>query len=791
MKSRFELLAPAGSFDALKAAIAAGCDAVYCGGNMFGARAFANNFSTEELIEAIDYCHIYGKQLYLTVNTLLKNDEIDELLYNYIKPLYEAGLDAVIVQDLGVLRFIKAHFPDLELHASTQMTILGDNFANELKDLGVKRVVTPRELSLSEIRNIYDKTGMEIETFIHGALCYCYSGQCLMSSLIGQRSGNRGKCAQPCRLPYKLDDEKNTEYYLSPKDLCALENLPDILEAGIYSLKIEGRMKNPEYVSVVTSIYRKYINIYESKGREGYSVDKADINKLMDIYNRGGFTDGFFKIQNSDDIIYTKRPNHMGVKAGTIKSITKDIIYFDNIIDLNKNDVLEFRLKNNEYVSFNLGSDFKKNSKCNGFLYKKGIKSVKELYNTDIYRTKNSALNVEMYGEKLTLNCNIIIKKDEDIVMTVYNDKLKLSVSFDAPSEALKQSLTKEVIIKQLQKTGNEAFDFKNINVELDEGLFLPMGVLNNIRRDGLNKFKEELLDSYRRTLNASKNTEFSTYNANTTKPYELSYSALVTNIEQLKVVLNYADIKNVYVEQAFNSYEELTAMCQMIRNAEKTPYLAIAHITRNVFSKDLRNNLKFYLENDYEGYMFRNLETFFMLKNSNIDLKNIVFDSHIYAFNNYSYDYYKELGAMVLTGSYEQNLKDLKNMNKDELELNIYGYIPVMLSANCIRKTTRKCNSNFKNEILNSYSILKDRVGAKLKVVYNCRYCYNIIYNDVPLSAYNELNTLQDDGYTKFRLNFTIENKEETKNILEYYLNKDESLAPSDYTKGHLKRGV
>ncbi len=791
MKSRFELLAPAGSFEALKAAIAAGCDAVYCGGNMFGARAFANNFSTDELIEAIDYCHIFGKHLYLTVNTLLKNDEIDDLLYSYIRPLYEAGLDAVIVQDMGVLRCLKSFFPDLELHASTQMTILGDNFAKELKELGVKRVVTPRELSLAEIKNIYDKTGVEIETFIHGALCYCYSGQCLMSSLIGQRSGNRGKCAQPCRLPYRLDEEKNAEYYLSPKDLCTLENLPDILEAGIYSLKIEGRMKNPEYVSVVTSIYRKYINMYESKGRAGYSVDKVDINKLMDIYNRGGFTDGFFKKQNSDDIIYTKRPNHMGVKAGTIKSIAKDIIYFDNIIDLNKNDVLEFRLKNNEYISFNLGSDFKKNSKCNGFLYKKGIRSVKELYNTDIYRTKNSALSVELYGDKLKVNCKIIIKKDERIVITVYNDSLSIDLSFDKPSEALKQALNKEVIIKQLQKTGNEAFDFDKIEVELDKGLFLPMGILNNIRRDSMNKFKEELLSSFRRTINLD-NTKCPAMNNNEINNYkDTEISALVTNIEQLNEVLVYDAVKTVYVEQAFNSYDKLLKMCSMIREAGKTPYLAIAHITRDVFSKDLRNNLKFYLENDYEGYMFRNLETFFMFKNANINLKDIVFDSHIYTFNNYSYDYYKELGAKLLTGSYEHNLRDLKSMNKDILELNIYGYIPVMISANCLRKSTGRCNTNFSKENPYSYSVLNDRVGAKLKVMYNCRYCYNIIYNDVPLWAYNELNSLKNDGFIKFRLNFTIENKEETKNILEYYFNDAILSAPEDFTKGHLKRGV
>ena len=789
MKNRYELLAPAGSFDALIAAVSGGCDAVYVGGNMFGARAFANNFTTEELIQAIDYCHLYGKQLYLTVNTLLKNTEIEELLYNYIKPLYEEGLDAVIVQDLGVLNYIKAHFPDLDIHASTQMTILGSDFAKELKELGVSRVVTPRELSFDEIRNIYETTGMEIETFVHGALCYCYSGQCLMSSLIGQRSGNRGKCAQPCRLPYSIGDDKQSEYYLSPKDLCTLDILPDILEAGVFSLKIEGRMKNPEYVYTVTSIYRKYLDLYLKNGRKTYKVESSDREKLLDIFNRGGFTDGFFDKQNAKDIVYTKRPNHMGVKAGNIKSISGEMIYFDNIIDLNKNDVLEFKLKNNEFISFNLGADFKKNSKCNGFLYKKGVKSIKELYNTDIYRTKNSTLEVNTVPVKQKLNCDINILLGREIFVKVYKDDISVSLEFSKPDMALKQSLSEETVIKQLNKTGNEDFDFDKINVTLDNDLFVPMGILNNIRRDSIAAFKELYLKKFKRILTI--NNIYEKNDLSSTKINNESYSAIVCNYAQLDVVLEYPQINNVYVEQSLNTFEVLKDMCNKIKLAGKTPFLALPHITRAVFKTDLMNNIKFYLENDYEGYMFRNLETYFMFKHQDIDTKKVVFDSHIYTFNNYSYDYYMKLGADTLTASYEHNINDLKKMSKDALELNIYGYIPMMLSASCIRKTTGKCNTNFIVGSALRYDTLKDRVGAKHKVVYNCKYCYNIIYNDVPLCLYDDKQSLEKEGFSKFRLNFTIEDEAETKRILDVFLGDNKEFLPKDYTKGHLKRGV
>lgn len=271
---KVELLAPGGSYETVIAALNAGADAVYTGGEKFGARANADNLTIEQLKSVIDYAHLHGRKIYLTINTLLKENEIKKELYDYLEPLYVHGLDAVIVQDYGVLEFVRKYFPQLHVHASTQMTILGELTVKELKNKGVTRIVTPRELSIPEIKKIKENCDIEIESFVHGALCYCYSGQCLLSSYIGGRSGNRGRCAQPCRMEYdvvkngKVLNPGDSKYVLSPKDICTLKILPDIIESGVYSLKIEGRMKKPEYTAGVVSIYRKYIDLYLQFGQK-------------------------------------------------------------------------------------------------------------------------------------------------------------------------------------------------------------------------------------------------------------------------------------------------------------------------------------------------------------------------------------------------------------------------------------------------------------------------------------------------------------------------------------------
>ena len=313
MSKNVEILAPAGSMECLQAAVAAGADAVYLGGTKFGARAYAQNLSEEDLVQAIEYVHIHGRKIYMTVNTLIKDREMEEL-YDYLLPYYKAGLDGVIVQDIGAVRFIGEHFPGMPVHASTQMTITNTLGAEFLKRYGITRVVPARELSLKEIRDMKDETGLEMECFVHGALCYCYSGQCLLSSMIGGRSGNRGQCAQPCRLPYQMEGKKPADL-MSLKDLCTIDILPELIDAGIDSFKIEGRMKQPEYVYTVVKMYRKYADQYlrlqkEGKDKSAYRVTASDKKELLAAYQRRGYCEGYYHQHNGKDMVSLKRPKN-------------------------------------------------------------------------------------------------------------------------------------------------------------------------------------------------------------------------------------------------------------------------------------------------------------------------------------------------------------------------------------------------------------------------------------------------------------------------------------------------
>lgn len=451
-----ELLAPGGSYDSVIAAFNAGADAVYTGGDLFGARANAQNLTLDELFLAIDYAHLFGKKIYLTINTLIKQKEIEEQLYNYLAPLYEYGLDAVIVQDIGVLLFVKENFPGLHIHASTQMTITGKLTVKELEKLGVSRIVTPRELSINEIKKIRDVSNIEIESFVHGALCYCYSGQCFMSSYIGGRSGNRGQCAQPCRMEYDIIkdgnilNEGNSKYVLSPKDICTLKILPDIIEAGVCSLKIEGRMKKPEYVAGVVSIYRKYIDRY-IKNKEKYDVDEKDIKLLADLFNRNGFSESYYYKHNGADMISLKKP--------------------------------VFRTENTEFVQF-----------------------LKENYGGE--------------RKKYPLDITVVIEKDKPIELRTFIDEEVVALQGERPLIAENRPITEEIVRKQMSKLGNTNFEVQNMNIILSEDVFVQVRYLNQLRRDFIEKIKECILSKKRRKKVEQKkytkvryyNDEFSIY---------------------------------------------------------------------------------------------------------------------------------------------------------------------------------------------------------------------------------------------------------------------------------------
>ncbi len=543
---KVELLAPASGLEAIRGAIFAGADAVYTGGTRFGARAYADNLAEDELLQAIDFVHLHAKQLYLTVNTLLNEKELEHALVDYLKPYYEQGLDAVIVQDVGVFRTVKEHFPDLPIHVSTQAVVTGKNSARLWEEMGAQRIVTARELSLKEIQEIRDNISIEIESFVHGALCYCYSGQCLFSSFLGGRSGNRGRCAQPCRLPYELTDEDgrvlskgtcgsngNEQYLLSPKDMCTLDILPDIIEAGVFSLKIEGRMKRPEYTAGVTEIYRKYVDLYlrckeaveqslyhgrqkncsDKKQdilqmiKEQYRVSPEDKERLMDLYNRGNFHSGYYVMHNGKEMMSMERPNHNGVYAGTMKKGKKGYSMKAET-DLCNRDVLEFRgvadkKKNGEHLELNLernvraGEVYVLPEKYTFLLGKRQL--------VPVYRTKKEQLLQELHRKyleeekQLAITGQITVIEGQKLSLTVSDVERTVMVTGETVDTAQNQPATKEDILKQTKKTGNTPFVFEALEAEVKGRCFVSVKALKQLRRDALEQLEKAIVTGYRR----------------------------------------------------------------------------------------------------------------------------------------------------------------------------------------------------------------------------------------------------------------------------------------------------
>lgn len=798
-----EILAPAGSYQSMLAAFNAGADAVYIGGNKFGARSFADNLSEEDLIKAINYAHLIDKSIYLTVNTLLKEKELTKELIEYISPLYEAGLDGIIVQDMGVLNVIHEHFPDLPIHCSTQMTVTGINFAKELKRLGVSRIVTARELSLKEIKNIYNETSLEIESFIHGALCYSYSGQCLFSSLIGGRSGNRGKCAQPCRMTYDLfktsfsDKDKkindfNQKYLLSPKDLCSIQDLSDILDAGIFSLKIEGRMKKPEYVASVTAFYRKYADKILMGTPKKISTN--DIDQLKDIYNRGGFTDGFYKKQNSKEIMSLYKPNHYGLKVGEIFKVSKNQLHIKALSDIDSKDILEINLKNNSSENIKLDNTYKKG---NSFIIShrsKSLNSIDDLYETGVFRTRNNNLikdisqNYLDHDIKSEINGYIEIKKDKNIVFTVSNKDTFVTVTGNIPATASNRPATTDSIEKQLKKTGNSPFYFKNIEILLDDGLFLSITELNELRRLALSQLEEKIIKSYARTYIDKTSISMS---KNIFPVSKREIECVINTKDQLFQVLQYNEINRIVFELSSFSYKELSEYIIKIKSEYpgKKIYIALPYICRTLAINDFSKNSQFFENPNINGFLIRNYEEYFYFKNKYKELSQVewIFDSSVYCFNNRTISYIKDTGATSCTVPYELNSREIKELNTTGMRMELYGHTPVMTSAGCVKKTMDLCD----NKSEDSYYI-KDRLNNKFYIQNRCRYCYNQILNNKALMLLKNMSEIDALELSIISLRFTIESPEEISKILNS-IKKDDytDLNEGDYTKGHYKRGV
>lgn len=731
--NKVELLSPAGDYTCFLAAVNAGADAVYLSGEKYGARAYAKNFTKEELISAIDYAHIFNRKVYLTVNTLIKDDEMNEL-YDYILPFYQAGLDGVIIQDMGVIAYLRENFPGLPLHASTQLAITGVEGVNLLKDKGIVRTVLAREVSLSEIKNIHDNSDMEIECFIHGALCYSYSGKCLFSSLVGGRSGNRGRCAGSCRQPYNDD-----KYILSTKDICCLPIIPDLIEAGICSFKIEGRMKSPEYVAGVTSIYRKYIDLYYKNHKKHTTKEikeciftGADFNKDLDtlvrLYTRGGNSLGYYFKHNDKEMITLRDASYKSDKEDAKESVK-------------------------QYVGKNI--------------------------------------------LKIPVRARITIYPDMPLMLTL-NDEIVCLGSEVQKSQ--NRPIDIETVKKQLLKTGDTAFEFSDIEYDIADDAFVRISELNDIRREALKMLEDELLSKYRRNIPLL--NEEHKYSKVKQSINAVSRESLPKNEGKIYCdVLNDEQIDSLcrekYIAGFYIPYSLLKANDKLIDELKeygKEVYIKFQSVIRyNYLEKNKENILAILSKAD--GVITDSHELLFFLHS--LDYKGkIVGDVHIYSLNCLAYKEYKSLLINRLTMPIELSRDELMTRNIYGEEAIVYGYMPMMVSAQCVNNTLNGCDNSAK------VLTIKDRKGAEFKAVNDCNTCINTIYNCVPLSLHNEIDNIKKLHPSSYRLCFTIEDRDRTKAVYDIFsrmiFNKEiekntvtATFPDNTFTKGHFKRGV
>ena len=790
-----EVLAPAGSIEGLKAALYAGADAVYTGGRMFGARAYANNLSDEELSECIDYCHLHNKKLYLTTNTLMKQSEIYQLA-DWLVPFYEQGLDAVIVQDFGAFAFLKREFPNLDLHASTQMSVHSVQSAALLEKLGASRVVPAREISLEEIAAIRQNTSLEIECFVHGALCYCYSGQCLMSSMIGGRSGNRGRCAQPCRLPYVYEGKE--QFWLSPKDICTLQILPEILEAGVDSLKIEGRMKRTEYAAGVAAMYRKYVDLYRKKG--GYHVEKKDIQDLMDLYNRGGFSTGYYQRYHGVSMMSMKRQNHYGTEGAMLMEQRKGgQLTFKALENLQKGDMLE---------SATVAEDVKK-----GRIFSMKVRDAGRLQKGGIWNRTYNAKLMEGLKEKYIgkilyekIKGKLMIFKGKPVILTVTYDgpegRITASQSGSIVQAAQKQPIAEERVRKQMMRTGNSPYLFEHLQVVMDEDCFLPMQSFNELRRGALEALQEKQLQAYQRKSDKSGKTgenspemekveaEKSANDGKQEKKAKLSVS--IERADLFEEMLQIEGVKRIYLDSKcfldFRMCEQIPSMAQRCQGQKKELWYIFPSLFRTKDQELWDQQMKQYMT-CFDGMMVKNPEQIAYLEQIGYD-GTWAADYNVYAYNKEAKAFLRNLGCSFFVCPAELTFKELKERDCDGDEMLVYGRIPVMTSTQCLKKSAGHCQKTpdlFK---------VRDRKGKEFPVKNCCSYCYNVIYNSVPVSLHGWSEEVRKCSPASVRLAFTTESNKEAaavaKRFVKEYLWGEELGEPGyEFTRGHYKRGV
>lgn len=699
----FELLAPAGSLEIFKGVIESGADAVYVGGSMFGARAYANNFTEEELLEAIDFAHLRGVKVYLTVNTLIKNSEFSKL-YDYLLPYYKRGLDAVIVQDIGVVKAIHEYFPSMEIHTSTQMTVTGADGVRFLSQFGVTRVVMAREVSLAEMKRIHEETGMELEAFVHGALCYSYSGQCLFSSILGGRSGNRGRCAQPCRLPYTVEGKKD-EYILSLKDMCGIKALDKLHDAGVYSLKIEGRMKQLEYACGVVKYYRSYIDSKKP-------VSDADYDRIKALGNRCGFTDRYYFDHNGFDMVTYVKPN---------------------------------------FVS--------------------------------------NAAEPSPEKRKLSIEGELVLREGEPGSLTVKRDDVTYKASIEPVSAALKAPLDKKAAIDRINKTGDTDFEFSHIKAQIGENVFVPNGALNKLRRDAISGLCDKLLKKYYRDdaryTDMSRLTALPEHVVKSDAAHDEAINDYTTICScmtraQLDTLIGYECFDVFYLD--FDMYDRNTLIQQFaddvkcLTKRNKKVYLMLPTIFRADSSDYFVSIAKELDKVSFEGFVVKNYEELYLTENL-FTGKKVILDHNMYTFNDVSKSAFFEHGVSGDTVPLELNSREIMHRNNIGSQMIVYGYYPLMTTANCVHKNTKGCDK--KQKLI----YLKDRYNKSFAVCNNCKECYNTIYNSLPTMLTKNISKLKEAGIRSFRYSFTIETPKQIKAVM------DDKVA--EYTNGHYKRGV
>lgn len=746
-----ELLIPAGSLDVLKTAVIYGADAVYLGGEAFGLRAKAKNFTNEEIREGIAFAHERGVKVYITANIFAHNDDLPGV-EEYFKELGEIGPDALIISDPGVFMTAKRILPEMEIHISTQANNTNYGTYQFWYGLGAKRVVSARELSLKEIRDISGTTGLEVETFVHGALCYCYSGQCLFSSLIGGRSGNRGRCAQTCRLPFDVEKGdkvlggKNEKYVLSLKDLCTLDLLPDILEAGVCSLKIEGRMKSPRYTAGVVSIYRKYVDMYLAHGRSGYRVDPADRRALLELFDRGGQSQGYYKEHNGRDMVVLKEKP-------------------------------AFREPDQELFDY---------------LDRTYVDAVKK------EPIRGTALVSEGKPVRLIVEYTPSLEPAETMEdgMAVL-EPVSVACTGDLAETAKNAPMDGDRIRKQLMKTGDSPFFFEELEVSVEGKVFLPVQALNRLRREALEELCSAVTGRFRRKSGeAHKNTEAEgTERAVRAKAPEFAVS--VSHMDQLREALALVrEKREAGAETPFGIYlageefdpgqwKELADRCH---KAGSACYLMMPRIFRSQAEQFFLAHMEELKNAGFDAIGVGSMEEPGFLRKHLPEMKQY-FDHGMYVFNHRAEKAMKAYGASRVTLPVELNARELSDAGVRG-ELIVYGYLPMMVSAQCVKKTMEGCTG--RPEVL----YLRDRKGKAFPVKNQCRFCFNTIYNESPLSLLGlsgEAARLSPEAY---RIILTLEDRETAKRVLrtfyeEYMEGKRQDPPSGNFTRGHFKRGV